>query len=167
MIAPRPRSNPVDPIDPVVAFAARCEARALLVEAGALDLHEAVDTLHEAANASGLVHELGQDAVQSIMAGAFAPAPTSREDEESSPPVEINRPQPRAAGSTVDALLFSLRAGVAALGKPETQRRIGELSEEQLHEVGGRLQRLKPEIARAWTVADIERLVETWGACHA
>src|SRR5262249_45078382 len=33
----------------------------------------------------------------------------------------------------------------------ETRHRISQLSEEQLHEVGARLQRLKPKIARAWT----------------
>ena len=74
----------------------------------------------------------------------------------------------RAAQATAEALMFSLRSrGTKALDKPDTKRRIGELSEEQLHEVGGRLQRLKPEIAKAWTAAQIGRLVETWVACHA
>jgi transposase len=72
----------------------------------------------------------------------------------------------RAAQSTVEALMFSLRSGgLKALDEPDTQHRISELSEEQLHEVGGRLQALK--IVRAWTAADIERLVETWVVCHA
>jgi hypothetical protein len=52
-----------------------------------------------------------------------------------------------------------------ALTERDTQRRIGELSEEQLHEVGARLQALK--IVRSWTAADVERLVETWVARHA
>src|SRR5262249_57252345 len=64
----------------------------------------------------------------------------------------------RAASATVEALMFSLRLGIKALDESDTQRRISELSEEQLHEVGGRLQRLKPEIARAWTAEEIERL---------
>jgi hypothetical protein len=36
------------------------------------DLHEAVDTLQADAEASGLVEQIGQDAVQTIMAKAFA-----------------------------------------------------------------------------------------------
>jgi hypothetical protein len=72
----------------------------------------------------------------------------------------------RAAASTVEALMYSLReCGIKELSEPDTQRRISELSEEQLHEVGARLQALK--IVRAWTAEDIERLVETWVASHA
>jgi hypothetical protein len=66
------RPNPkTQTVDPVLAFTARAEARALLVASGELDLHEAVDGLQAAAVASGLVHEIGQDAVQAIMADAF------------------------------------------------------------------------------------------------
>jgi hypothetical protein len=36
-------------VDPIVAFRARCEARALLYRAGELRLHEAVDGLQNAA----------------------------------------------------------------------------------------------------------------------
>jgi hypothetical protein len=50
---------------------ARAEARALLWQAGELDLHEAVDELQAAAKDLGLVHEVGQDAVQAIIARAF------------------------------------------------------------------------------------------------
>jgi len=72
----------------------------------------------------------------------------------------------RAAASTVEALMYSLRERrTTALTEPDTQRRISELSEEQLHEIGARLQALK--IVRAWTAEDIEQLVETWVACHA
>jgi hypothetical protein len=49
----------------------RAEARALLWQAGELDLHEAVDELQAAAEESGLIAELGQDAVQAIIAEAF------------------------------------------------------------------------------------------------
>ena len=55
----------------IVVFKVRCEARALLVATGDLDLHEAVDGLQAAAVASGLVAALGQDSVQAIMADAF------------------------------------------------------------------------------------------------
>jgi hypothetical protein len=71
----------------------------------------------------------------------------------------------RAAASTIEALMYSLRErGIKELSEPDTQRRISELSEEQLHDVGARLQRLKPEIARAWTTEDIEQLVAAWVA---
>jgi hypothetical protein len=73
-----------------------------------------------------------------------------------------------AAQSTVEALMLSLRwHGIQALDEPNTRHRISQLNEEQLHEVGARLQRIKPEIARAWTAEDVGRLVETWVACHA
>jgi hypothetical protein len=52
-------------------FRARAQARALLYILGEFSLHQAVDPLQEAAVKSGLVRELGQDAVQAIMARAF------------------------------------------------------------------------------------------------
>jgi hypothetical protein len=58
-------------VDPVLAFTARAEARALLFATGEIDLHSAVDALQAAAVASGLVAEIGQDEVQAIMAAAF------------------------------------------------------------------------------------------------
>jgi hypothetical protein len=67
-------------VDPLEAFRARCEARALLYGAGEFDVHEAVDVLQAAAVGSGLVKSIGQDAVQAIMADAFRPI---REREES------------------------------------------------------------------------------------
>jgi len=45
-------------------FRERCEARAILVEACAMDLHSAVDGLQEAAWRTGLAKQIGQDAVQ-------------------------------------------------------------------------------------------------------
>ena len=58
-------------VDPFTVFIARCEARALLVRAGELDLQSAVDGLQEAAVAYGLVNELGQGAVQEILSREF------------------------------------------------------------------------------------------------
>ncbi len=58
-------------IGPLRVFIARCEARALLWQAGEFDLHEAVDVLQAAAVRDGLVAGIGQDAVQAIMAKAF------------------------------------------------------------------------------------------------
>ena len=59
-------------VDPVQAFCARCEARAMLVDVGMLSLHEAVDELQADAERAGLVEKIGQDATQQIMAAAFA-----------------------------------------------------------------------------------------------
>ena len=64
----------VNCIQPADVFWARCEARALLYTAGEFTLHESVDPLQAAADASGLVHEIGQDAVQALMAKAFSKA---------------------------------------------------------------------------------------------
>jgi hypothetical protein len=65
----------------------------------------------------------------------------------------------RTAASTVEALLLGLRErGVAALKEAKVLRRLSELSDEQLTEVGGRLQRLKPNIAPAWSADEIETL---------
>jgi hypothetical protein len=55
----------------LATFKIRCEARADLVAACLMDFHEAVDGLQAAAIAYGLVEEIGQDAVQHIMAEAF------------------------------------------------------------------------------------------------
>ena len=73
--------------------------------------------------------------------------------------------QGRAAAATVEALVFGLRErGTAALREAKVRRRIGELSEQQLHEVCGRLQKLNPEMP--WSADKVERLVEAWAACH-
>jgi hypothetical protein len=61
--------------DPREVFQLRCWARAYLYAAGELELPEAVDALQAAAEAYGLVDELGQDAVQAIIASAFAKVP--------------------------------------------------------------------------------------------
>lgn len=47
---------------------------------------------------------------------------------------------------TVEALMYSLRSrGAAALTEPDTQRRLSELSPDQLKEVIERLERLRPK----------------------
>ena len=52
-------------------FRKRCDAQALLVAAGELHLHDAVDRLQTVAEAYGLVRKHGQDFIQKIMADAF------------------------------------------------------------------------------------------------
>src|SRR5262245_6205108 len=75
-------------------------------------------------------------------------------------------PGGRAAASTVEALMYTLRAGGTALACPHARRRLSELSEAQLHEVCARLQRFQPRIARAWTPVEVELLVAIWVDLH-
>ena len=65
------KPRPGLPLNARAVFEARCEARAILFALGEFDLHEAVDLLQADAVATGLVNEIGQDAVQAIMADAF------------------------------------------------------------------------------------------------
>lgn len=57
--------------DPIKAFTAPAKARAHLVAAAELELHEVVDVLQDAAERTGLVTLVGQDAVQAMMADAW------------------------------------------------------------------------------------------------
>jgi hypothetical protein len=66
---PRPDRAP----SALEVFSARCEARALLWQAGEINLHDAVDELQASAVRDGLGVKLGQDEVQRLMAEAFAP----------------------------------------------------------------------------------------------
>jgi len=62
--------------------------------------------------------------------------------------------------------MFSLRSrGTKALEEPATKRRLSDLSEQQAIEVGNRPQRLKPEIARAWSAAEVEILLQARIKC--
>jgi len=55
----------------------------------------------------------------------------------------------RAAVSTVEAVIYELRScGLAQLKKPNCQRRLGDLSGEQLREVIARLIRLRPQYSK-------------------
>jgi hypothetical protein len=59
-------------VDALAAFRLRCEVRAWLVVEGELDLQTAVDELQASAVKSSIIDVIGQDAVQAIMATAFA-----------------------------------------------------------------------------------------------
>ena len=72
----------------------------------------------------------------------------------------------RAADSTVMALVYQLRRGGIGLDEPGARRRLRELSEQQLHEASTRLQKFTPDVARAWTAAEVESLVELWSQLH-
>jgi hypothetical protein len=67
-----------------------------------------------------------------------------------------------AAAVTVDALVFSLRRGLDAIKHPDHQRRLSELSDEQMREVAARVQNFMPHIAPAWQSADVEALISAW-----
>ena len=60
----------------------------------------------------------------------------------------------RAAESTVEALMYSLRRGPTALADPNTLRRLVELNEQQLLAVMMRLQKIAP----AWTPEQVQAL---------
>jgi hypothetical protein len=66
-----PHSPPVARPSSLEIFVTRCKARSAQWAAGDLDLHDAVDNCQQAAEAYGLVIELGP--VQAIMVEAFAP----------------------------------------------------------------------------------------------
>jgi hypothetical protein len=73
----------------------------------------------------------------------------------------------RATKSTVEALMLGLRErGVAALQERSVRGCLAQLSEAQLIEVGDRLQRLKPEIARAWSANEVYALIGAWEEAH-
>jgi hypothetical protein len=60
-------------IDPLIAFAERARARAYLWSICEYELHEAVDPLQHDATRDGLTRRIGRDAVQKMIADAFAP----------------------------------------------------------------------------------------------
>jgi hypothetical protein len=80
--------------------------------------------------------------------------------------IQAERVRGRAAASTVDALVYQLRKGGAALSDPDATRRLAELSEQQMHEVSVRLQKFMPHVARPWTPDEVEVFVELWSALH-
>jgi hypothetical protein len=70
--------------------------------------------------------------------------------------------QRNAAASTIEALVFALRDGLDALKHPSNQRRLGELSDAQMREVAGRVQKFMPHVAPAWESADVAALISIW-----
>jgi hypothetical protein len=73
-----------------------------------------------------------------------------------------------AAESTVEALIFGLREGIASLAThPERQRRLSDLSRKQLSELCDRIQKFMPHIAPAWTPDEVQALVNIWGRIRA
>ena len=80
---------------------------------------------------------------------------------------KLNRGDGQAPQATVEALVYGLRDGIDALPtKPESLRRLSELSADQLKEVCARLQNFKPTIARPWTADEVDALVSIWAKSH-
>jgi hypothetical protein len=74
---------------------------------------------------------------------------------------ELNEARKRLAPQvTVEALMFSLRSGGAALGSEDVRERLSRMSETQLHEICARLRKLA--IARPWTPEETTLLTELW-----
>jgi hypothetical protein len=62
--------------------------------------------------------------------------------------------------------MYSLRQGAEAITEPGNQRRLAELSEDQLLAVCQRLQNFKPNIAPAWPPEEVEALASIWSTAH-
>jgi len=71
-----------------------------------------------------------------------------------------------AAQSTIDALMYSLRSGTAALKRKDAKQRIACLDERQLHACCKQLQHRSPDIAKSLSKDEVEMLVAVWAACH-
>jgi hypothetical protein len=126
-------------------FAAACDALADVADAGDEADRErflnAVDRAQNLAVASGLVRTIGQDAVQAIMAQSFRRCRVHQRPTPEPPPPQYDE----AAGSTVEALMFSLRErGAAALLEPACLDRLAGLSSDQIRHVIVRLIALRP-----------------------
>jgi hypothetical protein len=78
---------------------------------------------------------------------------------------EIGRDKPTPT-VTVQALMYSLRRGIGAITEPDNQRRLAELSEDQLVALCQRLQNFKPNIAPAWPPEEVEALASIWSTVH-
>jgi hypothetical protein len=70
--------------------------------------------------------------------------------------------------TTIEALMFGLRDGLAALANnPDRLRRLSELSAEQLKAVCRRLQNFNQEIATPWSSDQVTALIAKWRGLHA
>jgi hypothetical protein len=78
----------------------------------------------------------------------------------------LNRDDGQAPQALVEALVYGLRRGVSELLKPDAQRRLSELSGDQLAAVCLRVQAFKPNIAPAWSADDADLLISAWKKFH-
>ncbi len=68
----------------------------------------------------------------------------------------------RTSEAVVEALMFSLRAGINELTRPDTQRRLSELNNDKLEAVCLRVQAFEPNVAPAWSADDADLLISAW-----
>ena len=71
---------------------------------------------------------------------------------------QLNTRRDGATDMTIEALMYSLRRGPAALVDAATLHRLSQLDEKQLLEVMARVQKFQPEIAPTWTIEQVEVL---------
>jgi hypothetical protein len=72
----------------------------------------------------------------------------------------------RAPWATVEALIYSLRRGVAELTRPDTQRRLSDLDADQLKAVCRRVQSFNLDIATPWSSDEVAALIGKWRELH-
>jgi hypothetical protein len=78
----------------------------------------------------------------------------------------MSEKRPAAAQSTIDAVMYSLRSGIAVLTRDDVRGRLAVIAEDQLREMVVLLQKRDGRIAPRWEDDDIEALIETWATCH-
>jgi hypothetical protein len=143
------RSDTTPKPSAVDVFRERCEARAILVNACLFDLQDAVDGLQADAEHTGLAAEIGVDAVQRMLADAFAIVPRKGGNATLAKAIDdgfgnAKPTRPGAPPTTVEAVMYSLRQrGAAALAEADCRRRLSELTPDQLRQVIVRLDRMR------------------------
>jgi hypothetical protein len=81
--------------------------------------------------------------------------------------IAAERRRGRAAASTLEALVSQLRSGIESLRERDAQRRLTELSRDQVVTACDRALNFKPSIAKAWKPDEAEALVIVWSQLHA
>jgi hypothetical protein len=94
-------------------FKIRAETRAKLYQSGELSLIEAVDDLQAVADFEGLVEQIGQDAVQTILADAMRAAerPVTPQQQPVTQPEDFEIAHSNVAQSTLDAAFYLFNLG--------------------------------------------------------
>jgi hypothetical protein len=77
--------------------------------------------------------------------------------------VKARNANEQAAQSTIDAVMYSLRGGIAVLAR---DRRLALVDEAQLREMIELLQKRDGRIAPRWSDDDVKQLIQTWTSCH-
>jgi hypothetical protein len=164
----------LEPIDPLDAFRARCEARAILYGAGELALHDAVDVPQADAARDGLVKLIGQDAVQAVMAEAFRPigmaelecerAEIAAASPEPKPEPETPR-RSHTPGATIEALMYVLRGGLGCVDDLGNRDRLRCCDADAIRVIAARLLDMNAQSKGArpdWAGADVAKLISRW-----